>query len=73
MKPIVLFDVDGTLIRGSRLHIIAFRSVLKELYDIELPKFFWKNVSGKTDTWILHDLLKENGSVKIKLIVIWIR
>jgi len=59
-KPIILFDVDGTLVDGSSLHIRAFYHAIKSVYGI-VPSIDWKKVAGKTDLWILHDILIENG------------
>ncbi|MHA1338362.1 MAG: HAD family hydrolase [Promethearchaeota archaeon] len=58
--PIILFDVDGTLVRGSTLHIRAFIYAIRKVYGV-VSRINWKKVAGKTDLWILHDILEDHG------------
>jgi phosphoglycolate phosphatase len=57
---ILLFDIDGTLVRGSKLHVRTFIEIILQEFHFHL-KTDWAETSGKTDSWILHDLLIENG------------
>lgn len=60
MQPIVLFDVDGTLVWGSFLHVRALISTLKNMFDITFN--IKKNqFAGKTDKQIIIELLLDNG------------
>ncbi|MHA1820723.1 MAG: HAD family hydrolase [Promethearchaeota archaeon] len=59
-KPIVLFDVDGTMVFNSLLHVKVLELSFKKVFNKEI-KIDWKKCSGKTDLWIIHDHLIEHG------------
>jgi phosphoglycolate phosphatase-like HAD superfamily hydrolase len=60
MKGTLLFDIDNTLLKGSRSHREAFHTGLKEVFgiagDVEAV-----NPHGKTDWQILLEVLAQEG------------
>ncbi len=71
MNRLVLFDIDGTLIKsGSKLHKLAFASAFNKIYGVDT------NINvidhpGKTDKQIIVEVLKKNGldeqAIRIKI------
>lgn len=60
MKHLVLFDVDGTLLRCGRHVRTLFSGVLKEVFgQYEAPRSY--AFSGKTDPQIVLDLIRQTG------------
>ncbi len=66
-KPIVLFDVDGTLIRGSKLHFHTFNTIMQEMFDLSLDNINWTQYAGNTDKGIINNLLLDSGVTKKEL------
>jgi len=60
MKKLILFDIDGTLIRGSKAHHDSFSAAFKKVFgvDIEIEGI---NPAGKTDRRIIFEALKKKG------------
>ncbi len=62
---ILLFDVDGTLIRsGSGLglaHNMAFVEGLKKVYGADITSMDLKGYAGRTDRFIASDVLRKKG------------
>ena len=60
MKKLILFDIDGTLIRGSKAHHDSFSAAFKKVFgvDIEIEEI---NPAGKTDRRIIFEALKKKG------------
>lgn len=54
-KPILLWDIDGTLVRSSRPVIDAFRVALKQVYRISDGHPL--DTAGKTDSQIVRETL----------------
>lgn len=59
MRTLLLFDIDGTLLRGGPAKD-AFRDALAETYGTTGPIDGWE-FSGKTDPQIARELLREAG------------
>jgi phosphoglycolate phosphatase len=59
MKTLLLFDIDGTLVRGGPAKD-AFRAALVDTYGTTGPIDQW-DFSGKTDPQIARELLREAG------------
>ena len=59
MKAIV-FDIDGTLIRGSKCHAEAFSYGIRKIYGIN-ASINEINPDGMTDMLIVEELLKKHG------------
>lgn len=65
-NKLVLFDIDGTLIRSliQGRAIQRFVYAIKKVYgiDVKVDELTWgKHYNGKGDWWIINDLLKESG------------
>src|SRR6476469_9354715 len=62
---LLLFDIDGTLLRygGAREHAAALVKALRETYEIELPDDAVQRVGpwGKTDQRIAREVLEAAG------------
>jgi phosphoglycolate phosphatase len=64
MDKLVLFDIDKTLIVGSRFHYNALKKALTQVYGVENPKSL-TNMQGMTDLKIICATLQsENIPVK---------
>lgn len=64
MDRLVLFDIDKTLIVGSRVHYNALKSAISEVYRIDEPPSL-KDLQGMTDLKIIcTTLLEENIDIK---------
>jgi len=61
MTPLVLWDVDGTLIKGGRAGRLAFADAVAEVLGIEVPPARLPRMSGKTDPQIAAEILTELG------------
>jgi phosphoglycolate phosphatase-like HAD superfamily hydrolase len=55
--PVVLWDVDGTLIRGGAAGRLAFSDAILELLQIEVPAEDLPKMAGKTDMQIAMEIL----------------
>jgi phosphoglycolate phosphatase-like HAD superfamily hydrolase len=61
MDTLVLFDIDGTLIRaGTEVHRAAFAHAFRTIYgrDLSLDGI---SAAGRTDTWLLYEPLRRAG------------
>lgn len=61
MGPLVLFDVDGTILRGGTLaHRESFNEAFRLVYgrEINLDGLI---LAGRTDTWLLYEALRHVG------------
>ena len=65
IRKLVLFDVDGTLMRGNKAHMKTFRNAFKEVLNIDLAETEPSNCHGYTDTGIVYELMKRNN-IEIK-------
>jgi phosphoglycolate phosphatase-like HAD superfamily hydrolase len=61
MNPLVLWDVDGTLILGGPAGRLAFADALSEVLGIEVPPRHLPRMAGKTDPQIALEILGELG------------
>ncbi len=59
-KKLVLFDIDGTLIYPGKGARIALKKSIYKNFGINV-KVTYNNTAGKTDRWIVQDVLKEAG------------
>ncbi|MGV8141777.1 MAG: HAD family hydrolase [Candidatus Woesearchaeota archaeon] len=60
-KRLVLFDIDGTLVRKGKAHRQAFMKAFKEVLNLDLQSDdFGDRYQGFTDTGIIYDLMKRN-------------
>lgn len=60
MKKLILWDIDGTLIRTNRAGIIALVRAFAQLHGRE-PDMSKVEVAGRTDRWIIRRMLEEHG------------
>ncbi len=60
MPPLVLWDIDGTLIRGSRAALAAFNTALRAVYELHEPPRAIR-YGGKTDPEIALEVLALHG------------
>lgn len=74
-KPLLLFDIDGTLVKGGNGKS-SFRVALEDLYGTAGPIDAW-DFSGKTDPQIARELLNAAGlddhRINVDLHRIWDR
>jgi phosphoglycolate phosphatase-like HAD superfamily hydrolase len=66
MKKLILFDIDGTLIYGSKFHDYSFSVAFKKVYGVDatIDKTL---TAGKTDKRIIIEVLKEKGVPETKI------
>ncbi len=57
---LLLFDIDGTLISGSRAGQTAYVEAIRSCFNIELGLQGY-STAGKTDLLIMKELLESNG------------
>jgi len=57
---LILFDIDGTLVRGARCHYMAFVHAVSKFYGME-EDISGINYAGKTDPQILREVLEMGG------------
>ncbi|HNR26402.1 MAG TPA: HAD family hydrolase [Methanobacteriaceae archaeon] len=57
---LVLFDIDGTLVRGARCHYQAFVQAVDKFYQMR-EDISGINYAGKTDPQILREVLTMGG------------
>ena len=60
MDNLALFDIDGTLIMGSRGHHLAFSKAFKQVYGIDTDVDIISH-HGMTDQEMIFNILKKNG------------
>jgi len=60
INKLVLFDIDGTLIKSSRGHSTAFSEAFRKVYGID-TNIDIINHHGMTDQQIIIEVLKKNG------------
>lgn len=60
MKKLVLWDIDGTLIRTNRAGIIALERAFASLHGRQ-PDMARVDVAGRTDRWIIRHMLEANA------------
>ena len=58
-KRLILFDVDGTLLKSKSMSRQAFKEAYKELHDIDLDINDWPH-DGKTDMKIHYDIMEKH-------------
>lgn len=64
VKTVLLFDMDGTLVRsgaGNTVHKDSFAVGLKEVYGVSGAAITQVEHAGRTDQWIARELLKQHG------------
>ena len=61
MNPLVLWDVDGTLIVGGPAGRLAFADALSDVLGIDVPPRHLPKMAGKTDPQIALEILEELG------------
>jgi phosphoglycolate phosphatase-like HAD superfamily hydrolase len=59
ISTLVLFDIDGTLVLSGDLHRRAFEASLDAICQIK-ASVDWSKYYGRTDPWILQDILQAN-------------
>jgi phosphoglycolate phosphatase len=60
VKKLILWDIDGTILRTGRAGIIALVRAFAQLHGRE-PDMSKVEVAGRTDKWITARMLEENG------------
>lgn len=62
MKHLLLFDIDGTLVRMKKGRSrTVFRQVFSEVYGVHVPDEIFGHFAGRTDLHIIHETAKELG------------
>jgi phosphoglycolate phosphatase len=59
-KFLVLFDIDGTLIIGIKVHKESFYAAIQDVYGITAD-IHWAGYSGLTDPLIVKELARQGG------------
>jgi phosphoglycolate phosphatase-like HAD superfamily hydrolase len=67
MDTLILFDIDGTLVKGSKGHAAAFVAGFKQVYDVDTDISVIR-ASGMTDQEIIIAVLKKNGLSEERII-----
>lgn len=68
MSTLALFDIDNTLLSGTRQHYAAFVYSWKHVYGIKTLKFDWHDIrqwkahEGKTDSQVILEVAKKHGA-----------
>lgn len=61
MLSLILFDIDGTLIRaGTEVHRSAFAYAFRSVYGLDLT-LDGIHAAGRTDTWLFYEALRSAG------------
>lgn len=60
LSTLLLFDIDGTLIKGSRAGRVAYARTIQTGLGVS-PRMSGLRTSGKTDIMILEELLNRHG------------
>ncbi len=63
MTKLVLFDIDGTLLRSGGMHTEAYEHMFKAVYNVDASSNEVHS-SGKTDRSILYEVLLKRGFTK---------
>jgi phosphoglycolate phosphatase len=58
---LVLWDVDGTLIKAGQAGRLAFADAVAEVLGVEVPRDLLPRMAGKTDPQIALEVLEELG------------
>jgi phosphoglycolate phosphatase len=65
MNKIILFDIDGTLLHSGselgKIHHTSFLYGFKNVYDVEVVDEDFRGYSGRTDMFVIKDILKKKG------------
>ena len=59
MNRLVLFDIDKTLLMGSKVHYTALKNAVSEVYKINPSPV--ENLQGMTDLKIIYTILSQEG------------
>nr|MDO8110602.1 HAD hydrolase-like protein [Candidatus Sigynarchaeota archaeon] len=59
-KFLALFDIDGTLVIGIKVHKQSFYAALQEVYGVT-AEIHWAGYSGLTDPLIIKELASQAG------------
>ena len=60
-SPLVLWDVDGTLIKGGAAGRLAFADAVADVFGVDVPAELLPRMAGKTDPQIALELLVRLG------------
>jgi phosphoglycolate phosphatase len=60
VKKLILWDIDGTLLRTGRAGLVALVQAFHQLHGRE-PDMSRVDVAGRTDKWITARMLEHNG------------
>ena len=60
MKKLILWDIDGTLIRTNRAGIVALVQAFAQVHGAA-PDMDKVEVAGRTDRWIIGRMLEQHG------------
>jgi phosphoglycolate phosphatase len=60
VKKLILWDIDGTILRTNRAGIVALTRAFEKLFGRE-PDMSTVEVAGRTDKWISARMLESNG------------
>jgi phosphoglycolate phosphatase-like HAD superfamily hydrolase len=60
LNTLLLFDVDGTLIKGARGARTAFARAIQACLSVEVD-LSTLELPGRTDYWIMQEILRTNG------------
>ena len=67
MPPLVLWDIDGTLVRGKggRVSVSAFTRALQHASQLQSEPVYPSNVAGKTDSQIAREVLAASSRAEV--------
>jgi phosphoglycolate phosphatase-like HAD superfamily hydrolase len=60
LNTLLLFDVDGTLVKGARGARTAFARAIQTRLSVEVD-LSGLELPGRTDYWIMEEILRSNG------------
>ncbi|MBD3230116.1 MAG: HAD hydrolase-like protein [Candidatus Lokiarchaeota archaeon] len=61
MPHLILFDIDGTLVKGNKAHLEAFNYVFREIFGVKDADIEEIEHHGLTDELIIRIIMKRHG------------
>lgn len=63
--PLLIFDIDGTLVQSTKLDDQCFREVFSRQYSIDFTTVDWSRFRHVTDWGLSYELLKKYRNIKL--------